>query len=105
MSKGCSFWIADRMYRLEDVGGTYVDGRYAKNKNAGRDRYRITTQDLGKVRVAGLLYQCQKELPTPRRYSYIGEVGLQLSSQRLNALITKQLAPVRPKLSQMANKK
>ena len=38
--------------------------------------------------MAALLYQCQKELLTPRRYSYIGEVGLQLSSQRLNVLIT-----------------
>lgn len=47
-----------------------------------------STQDSRKVRVAALLYQWQKELLTPRMYSYIGEVDLQLSLQRLNVLIT-----------------
>lgn len=31
---------------------------------------------------------------TPRRYSYVDEVGLQLPSQRLSVLITEQVALV-----------
>ena len=48
--------------------------------------------------MAALLYQCQEELLTPRRYSYICEVGLQVSSQPLSVLITEQIAPVERKL-------
>lgn len=54
----------------------------------------VTTKDLEKMKVAALLYQSQEELVTPRRYSYVGEVGLQLPSQRLGVLITEQVAPV-----------
>ena len=103
VSRGCSFWISVRRQKLGSGEGTYMDGRQAKGENAGRERYGVTAQDSDKVRVAALLYQCQEELVTPRMYSFIDEVGLQPSSQRLSVLITRQVASGRPKLSQMAN--
>ena len=62
--------------------------------SASEDRYEVTTEALKNVKVAALLYQSQEELVTPRRYPYIGEVGLQLPSQRPGVLITEQVAPV-----------